>query len=133
MVMNMMYLSPGLRRDFLDTILSHSYKEYARLLKNYKDILKNRNKVLKNIREEKRQKQEIDFWNEKFIEIASQIYTYRYEIKNYFCNHIDSLLVYLNGKVKNISFHYITKVEEKKERESIRSYLLKNFERDIIL
>lgn len=133
MVMNMMYLSPSLRRDFLDTILSHSYKEYAKLLKNYKDILKNRNKVLKNIREGKSEKQEIDFWNEKFVEIATQIYAYRYELKNYFCNNIDSLLIYLNGKVKNISFQYITKVEEKKERESIKNYLLKNFERDIIL
>ncbi|NUJ97642.1 DNA replication/repair protein RecF [Candidatus Gracilibacteria bacterium] len=133
MVMNMMYLSPSLRRDFLDSILSHSYGEYAKLLKSYKDILKNRNKVLKNIKEGKREKKEIIFWNQKFIEIASQIYFYRFELKKYFSKHINSLLIYFDGKISNISFHYITKVDQEKKEESIEGYLIKNLERDIIL
>jgi len=40
----MMYLGPTLRRDFLDTVLKHSFPEYSDILKKYKTILKNRNK-----------------------------------------------------------------------------------------
>jgi recombinational DNA repair ATPase RecF len=49
--MNMMYLSPNLRREFLDEILSKTFEEYSNYLKKYKNILISRNKLLKNIRE----------------------------------------------------------------------------------
>jgi len=49
--MNMMYLSPNLRRDFLDEILIKSFSEYKKILNNYKKILISRNKVLKNIKD----------------------------------------------------------------------------------
>jgi len=48
-VMNMFYLSPSLRRDFLDETLKSSYIEYEKLLKDYKKILKSRNSTLKAI------------------------------------------------------------------------------------
>jgi recombinational DNA repair ATPase RecF len=47
--MNMFYLSPSLRRDFLDETLKSSYIEYEKLLKDYKKILKSRNSTLKAI------------------------------------------------------------------------------------
>jgi recombinational DNA repair ATPase RecF len=46
-----MYLSPSLRREFLDKILINSYPEYADLLKEYKKIVTSRNKFLKSIAE----------------------------------------------------------------------------------
>jgi recombinational DNA repair ATPase RecF len=49
--MNLFYLSPSLRREFLDNILSNSFDEYSELLKNYKKIVISRNKLLKSIQE----------------------------------------------------------------------------------
>ena len=40
-IMNMMYLSPSLRRDFLDNILTNSYTEYGSLLKNINILFNN--------------------------------------------------------------------------------------------
>jgi len=50
-IMNIMYLSPSLRRDFLDNILKNSFEPYSKLLSKYKKIIKHRNKTLKNIKE----------------------------------------------------------------------------------
>ena len=50
--MNLFYLSPKYRRDFLDEILQNVYSNYQKLLKSYENILKNRNKMLKSIFEE---------------------------------------------------------------------------------
>jgi recombinational DNA repair ATPase RecF len=49
--MNIMYLSPSLRRDFLDNILLNTFEKYETALKEYKNILKSRNKTLKAIQE----------------------------------------------------------------------------------
>jgi DNA replication and repair protein RecF len=75
-----MYLSPSLRRDFIDNILTNSYPEYEKLLKEYKKILKHRNKLLKNIRENKSSRDEIIFWNTQFIEKACELYQFRFII-----------------------------------------------------
>jgi len=76
--MNIMYLSPSLRRDFLDEILSKTFENYRILLSEYKKILISRNKLLKNIRENKSGKSEIGFWDNKFALKASHIYNYRF-------------------------------------------------------
>jgi recombinational DNA repair ATPase RecF len=73
-----MYLSPSLRRDFLDEILNSTFESYKNIRSEYKKILISRNKVLKNIRENKSSKSEIEFWDKKFVLKASQIYNYRF-------------------------------------------------------
>jgi DNA replication and repair protein RecF len=51
MMMNLMYLGPSARRDFLDSILIQSFPKYTKILAEYKKVLGSRNKVLKNISE----------------------------------------------------------------------------------
>jgi recombinational DNA repair ATPase RecF len=48
-IMNIMYLAPNLRREFLDEVLKNSFSEYEKILSEYKKIVKNRNKILKTI------------------------------------------------------------------------------------
>jgi len=90
--MNMMYLSPSLRRDFLDNILLSSFPEYSQILKNYKKSLINRNKVLKNICKNKSEKSEIIFWNNDFIKNCVEVYKYRKKIITYLEKHSHSLI-----------------------------------------
>jgi len=132
-VMNIMYLSPSLRRDLIDNILKSSFPEYDILLSNYKKILKSRNKLLKNIYENKSSKKELDFWNEKFIKTAEEIYKYRFKIVNFFSSSIKNSLEYFSWKIKKIEFLYKTKITQENIENDIRVYLEKNFERDLIL
>lgn len=132
-IMNMMYLSPSLRRDFLDQILINSFKDYDKLLSNYKKILKNRNKVLKNIREEKSKNSELEFWDKEFIKISVEIYKYRFKLNDFFVKHIKKSSEYFLWKIKNIDFIYQTKVKRENIEESINEYLKNNISRDIIL
>ncbi len=132
-IMNIMYLSPSLRRDFLDNILKNSFEPYSKLLSKYKKIIKHRNKTLKNIKEWKINKTEIDFWNNKFIELASEIYKYRFKIINFLKISIDSTLEYFWWKVEKINFVYNSKVSEDNIWKDLKNYLEKNLDRDIIL
>ncbi len=132
-IMNMMYLSPSLRREFLDTILKNSFDNYDKLLIDYKKIIKHRNKTLKSIYESKANKQDLVFWDEQFIIKANEIYKYRYKIINFLKETISTTLEYFSWKITNIELIYETKVTEKSVEKSIKKYLEKNIERDIIL
>ena len=132
-IMNMMYLWPNLRRDFLDEILKSSFSEYSSLISDYKKIVKNRNKVLKSINEWKCGKSEILFWDKKFIEISKEIYKYRFKIINFLRSSINNTLEYFSWKIEKIELVYNTKVSEDNVENEIKEYLEKNIDRDIIL
>lgn len=132
-IMNMMYLSPSLRRDFLDKVLISSFPSYEKSLKEYKKILQSRNKVLKNIYEWKSSKDEIYFWNDNFIKIAIDIYKDRFELIEFISKEIDTSKIFFWNKVKKIDFIYKTKVNKGKIKENLDTYLINNFDRDIIL
>lgn len=131
--MNLFYLWPKTRRDFLDSILSQTFLEYDTLLKNYEKIVKNRNKVLKNIFEGKSKKEEIDFWNTNFIQTAKKIYEYKIPLNKFIQQQIQLHPDVFQNKITRIDYTYITKVNLENIEESIQTYLDKNFERDIIL
>lgn len=133
MDMNMMYLSPTLRRDFLDDILWNTYPQYNKINKDYKNALKNRNKLLKNIKEWKARKEEIIFWDNILIKNAVEIYKYRKEINDYFSENIYILKEMLNFKINDIKYNYITKVDLNNVEQSLNQYITKNLDRDIII
>ncbi len=94
MIMNLMYLAPSERRNFLDTVLLSSFSEYRSVLQKYKKILLNRNKLLRNISEGKSQKDELHFWNTQYIDAAEQVYAYREKLSNFLQKSIPQLREY---------------------------------------
>lgn len=132
-MMNMVYLSPTLRRDFLDDTLKSSYHDYEKLLKDYKKILKSRNSTLKAIHDNKVKENEIDFWNSKFIDISCEIYKYRFKFIKFLEESIINTKEYFGSKIENITFDYKTKIDRDDIENSIKKYLEKNFKRDIVL
>ncbi|MDD2871061.1 MAG: DNA replication and repair protein RecF [Candidatus Gracilibacteria bacterium] len=132
-IMNMMYLSPSLRRDFLDDLLKSSFEKYEKIMIDYKKIIKHRNKTLKSIADGKCSKDEINFWNEKFVEVAVLMYKYRFKIVNFLKSSIENTKEFFSGKIENIEFVYKTKVSEENAGQDIKDYLIKNMDRDIIL
>lgn len=132
-IMNMMYLGPTLRRDFLDTLLKHSFPEYWDLLKKYKSILKNRNKFLKSIAQWKSLKKDIAFWDEQFINLAASIYAYRFHLTEYISGKINICDDFFWKTPKDTVFIYKTKVGKDTIKQDITEYLEKNIDRDIII
>lgn len=131
--MNLFYLWPKYRRDFLDDILKNTYSDYEKLLSDYEKIIKNRNKVLKNIFEKKSEKKEIIFWDKEFVKLAKKIYEYRIDLNDYIAQNIKDNKNVFQDKVDNISYKYITKVNLNDIENCIKDYLDKNLERDILL
>jgi len=135
-VMNMFYLWPSLRRDFLDNILLSSFAEYEKILKNYKNSLLNRNKILKNISKNKSEISEIYFWDKDFINNAVEVYKYRYKIIHFFKENSWDLISSFIWKIDKIRFEYISKVGNENFhslQEKIKKYLEENLQKDIIL
>jgi len=123
-VMNIMYLSPSLRRDFLDEILSKTFENYRILLSEYKKILISRNKLLKNIRENKSGKSEIGFWDNKFALKASHIYNYRFWIIKFLKENTQDFTNYFEGKITKFDFKYKTKININKTLTKPLSWIL---------
>ena len=132
-VMNMMYLSPSLRREFIDEALKWSFSDYENLLKDYKKILKSRNSFLKAIYEKKAKKEDIKFWDEKFINISEEIYKYRFSFINFLSKSIKNIKDYFSVDFSEITLNYISKISENSVSSDIKNYLEKNIDRDIIL
>jgi DNA replication and repair protein RecF len=132
-VMNMLYLSPSLRRDFLDDTIISCSLEYVNLLKDYKKVLKTRNSLLKAINEKKAKESEIVFWDEKFALLSAKIYHFRFQFIEFLEKSIGNIKECFVGKIENIKLEYITKIDKQDIENSIKTYLQKNLERDIIL
>lgn len=133
MLMNLPYLSPSERRNFLDEILSMTFPEYKKELQTYKKILSSRNKVLKNISDGKSEESELDFWDTKYISSCEIIYEYRQKIIQYFIQHIGELKKYFFGKIETIEFLYNTKIDIQNVTHEIQSYIAKNRNKEILL
>lgn len=133
MMMNLMYLWPSHRRDFLDEILSQAFPEYQKILREYKKILTSRNRILKNISLWKSEISEIQFWDEKYITSASTIYKYRKKIIDFFSQKISHLQQYFFGKIEDIHFTYITKTDMLSPEDYLRKYIWENQNKEILL
>lgn len=134
--MNMMYLWPSKRRDFLDSVLIKSYPKYASLLRQYKKIITSRNKVLKNIFEWKSSPSELDFWDNSFIQTTSHIYKYRNTFINTLQADIHKIWIFFQKNLWDnvqIDFIYQSKIDRNNPETEIKEYLEKNRKRDIFL
>ena len=133
LMMNMMYLWPSERRFFLDNVLCQSSSVYQQSLSKFKKILSSRNKILKRVFEKKSDPQELNFWNEEFIKYATLIYKERAELIKFLSSHIQELQKYFFGKVNQVTFSYQTKVDLESIELSLRTYLDKNLEKEILV
>lgn len=121
--MNMLYLSPSLRRDFLDKAIINAVPEYKKLLLNYNKILKSRNKLLKNIAEKKSEKWELNFWNNQLIEAIIQIYKHRKDFILFIKEKIGKEEKYFPWKNFKIEFIYKSKIAINSEKIDLEKKL----------
>ena len=82
--LNLIREGPGIRRSFLDILISQIRPLYFKHLMNYYKVLKQRNNILKN----KRMLSTIDVWDEKLVQYGTKICEYRKEIIEELNRHI---------------------------------------------
>lgn len=82
--LNMLYLSPSLRRKYLNTILSQTDPFYFDALLNYNRALKQRNRSLQLIFDKKASSGQLFVWDEKLAEYGSYILKERIQLIEYF-------------------------------------------------
>ena len=78
--------SPSLRRNFLDTVLSQSDREYRRAIGSYEKGVRQRNKLLWRVREEGLSRSHLLFWNQLLIKNGNYITDKRTELIDFINN-----------------------------------------------
>lgn len=69
---NMAY-APKLRRRYLDVLISQLNQDYLMKLMSYNEACRQRNSLLKAIREERAERDELEFWDKKLAQLGSFI------------------------------------------------------------
>jgi DNA replication and repair protein RecF len=84
---DLLMLSPGRRRDFIDETISQYNYEYPTIVKNFKKILRQRNSYLKKLSKKfydqgiiARNDPQLNFWTKQLAELSAQIYKERISI-----------------------------------------------------
>lgn len=127
---------PQVRRSDLNAFLSILNPEYKKLISQYTIVLKNRNAVIKQIRDGKVPEDLLDFWTEKIVNLATDIYEYRRSffdsIKTLF---IDAQLVLFGVESYTLGIEYVPNIQplEFDFKESLRSKYQNNRSKEIIV
>lgn len=129
--MNLLYLAPSLRRDYIDSILEQKYEQFAGVKRQYDTVVRQRNALLKNVREGISKESELDFWDKAFLDACEYYMRYRDRYFTYIHDHIHLSKTYL--KDYDVSLEIIThEATHAFDTEIMSEYLLKNRSRDIL-
>lgn len=137
---DLLMLSPGRRRDFLDETISHISYEYPTTLKRFRKLLRQRNSYLKKLSKKfyekgiiARNDPQLNFWTKELGEISSEIYIERMDIikkfeqdnfrlKYSFCDNGLEKIYKLSSDREEIERLLNSVLEEKKKRDIATGY-----------
>ena len=102
--------SPDVRREEFDDFICSISPDYVDKLSAYKSVIRNRNKILQKINEGIGQIGELNYWNEKLVDLGAFIVTYRSEIIQKFQPSLrqDALKIF-HSELANLSLVYQSK------------------------
>ena len=112
---NILKGGPQNRRRFLDIMISQLKPNYMYNLNLYLKTLEQRNNYLRQIKEEKKDENLLDIWDEKLSEYAINIYKYRKEFIEKIRNKIKIIHNEITDNREEIQIEYITECTNKEE------------------
>ncbi len=134
--MNMLYLGPSLRRDFLDEILLLSHGEFLRVRRDYLAVLRSRNALLKRISDGLNPTADLDAWDLLFVQKSKVYYAYRKKLLEAITKNLSEIAPKVRFGLE-LSLRYETKVPILESvdtiSETIRKYLAEHREKDILI
>lgn len=112
---NILKGGPQNRRRFLDIMISQLKPNYMYNLNLYLKTLEQRNNYLRQIREENKNEDLLEIWDEKLAEYANNIYNYRKDFINKINNKIKNIHNEITDNKEKIEVEYITECINKEE------------------
>ena len=137
---NILKGGPQNRRRFLDIMISQLRPNYMHILNSYLKIIEQRNKYLRQIKEERKDENLLDIWDEKLAEYAIKICEYRQEFIEKITNKIEKIHNNITNEKEKIEIEYITEcnnkenylklLKERRKLDIIKGFTTKGVHRD---
>ena len=112
---NILKGGPQNRRRFLDIMISQLKPNYMYNLNLYLRTLEQRNNYLRQIKEERKDENLLDIWDEKLSEYATNIYSYRNEFIEKIKNKIKVIHNEITDNKEDIEIEYLTECNDKEK------------------
>lgn len=132
--LNMLYLSPSLRRKYLDIILCQTDRKYLNALTQYRHVLKQRNALLHEIRKAQfdggnteRLKKDLDAWDTEIVEFGSYVVGARLVLVEFLSSRLTDIYRSISGRNEKIAIAYLSRATK-----NYAENLLDRRQRDII-
>lgn len=111
--LNILYLSPSLRRKYLDTVLSQTDKSYLVALRQYNHVLKQRNVLLDAIRSARfdgkdieRLLKDLDVWDEQLLNFGTIVSKKRAEFIEFLAQEVPKIYQKISEGSEDIAIKY---------------------------
>ena len=137
---NILKGGPQNRRRFLDIMISQLRPNYMHILNSYLKTIEQRNKYLRQIKEERKDENLLDIWDEKLAEYAIKICEYRQEFIEKITNKIEKIHNNITNEKEKIEIEYITEcsnkenylklLKERRKLDIIKGFTTKGVHRD---
>ena len=112
---NILKGGPQNRRRFLDIMISQLRPNYMHILNLYIKTMEQRNIYLRQIKEEHKDENLLDIWDEKLAEYAIKIYEYRKEFIKKIIKKLDIIHKNITNNAEQIELDYITECDSKEK------------------
>ena len=112
---NILKGGPQNRRRFLDIMISQLRPNYMHILNLYIKTVEQRNNYLRQIKEEHKDENLLEIWDEKLAEYAIKIYEYRKEFIKKIIKKLDIIHKNITNNAEQIELDYITECDSKEK------------------
>ncbi len=116
--LNILYLSPSLRRRYMDILLSQADRRYLVALTKYNQILKQRNALLDEIRRARFARaptstllDDLFAWDKEIVEFGSAIIEKRLQLLSFLNQKLPKLYRAISGGKETLTVSYLSKIE----------------------
>ena len=137
---NILKGGPQNRRRFLDIMISQLRPNYMHILNSYSKTIEQRNKYLRQIKEERKDANLLDIWDEKLADYAFKICQYRTEFIEKISNKIGKIHNKITNEKEEIKIEYLTEcnnkekylqlLKERRKLDIIKGFTTKGVHRD---
>ncbi|MFH1854870.1 MAG: DNA replication and repair protein RecF [bacterium] len=111
--------APALRRRELDMVLSQADHHFVLDMLTFRKVLKERNALLRLISLRQASRKELDFWDERFSDLARRIYQKRVDLLDFFREKINKFYQSLRGGDETLDVKYIPSLDYDRVEETL--------------
>ena len=112
---NILKGGPENRRKFLNIMISQLRPNYMHILNLYIKTMEQRNNYLRQIKEEHKDENLLEIWDEKLAEYAIKIYEYRKEFIEKIIKKLDIIHKNITNGEEQIELEYVTECDSKEK------------------